>query len=72
MIGPVVIDPRARAAYPWMSGIVFAVPGTVIQDEASGIALRVREDGGLEELLAPGHPKPGAAYDPTNARTEGA
>lgn len=64
----VAIDLRARRAYPWMGGIVLAIPGLIVEDEGSGVRVRVREDGGLEELTPAGHPRAGAAYDPTNAR----
>ena len=46
----VEIDLRARQAFPFMRGIVLAVPGVIVQDEASGIRVRVLEDGSLEEL----------------------
>ncbi|WP_041453471.1 hypothetical protein [Anaeromyxobacter dehalogenans] len=64
----VAIDLRARRAYPWMAGIVLAIPGVIVEDEASGTRVKVREDGGLDELVAPGHPQHGAAFDPTNTR----
>ena len=46
----VAIDLRAREAYPWLLGVVLAVPGLVLEDEGSGIRVRVREDGGLDEI----------------------
>ena len=46
----VAIDLRAREAYPWMLGVVLAIPGLVLVDEASGVCVRVREDGGLDEI----------------------
>jgi hypothetical protein len=50
--GPVVaIDPRATRAWPALRGIAYARPGTVIQG-LGGEVLRVREDGGAEELSA--------------------
>lgn len=51
MIAPVPIDPRAARAWPALRGIAFAVPGTVLQG-LGGEVLRVREDGGAEEISA--------------------
>ena len=48
----VAIDLRARAAYPFMAGIVLAVPGVIVEDEASGVRVRVLENGSLDELNA--------------------
>jgi hypothetical protein len=47
----VAIDSRATAAWPALRGIAYAVPGTVIVG-LTGETLRVREDGGAEELGA--------------------
>jgi hypothetical protein len=33
-----------------MRDIVLAMPGAIVEDEASGIRVRVREDGGLAEI----------------------
>ncbi len=48
---PVAIDPRAARAWPALHGIAYAVPGTVIVG-LTGEVLRVREDGGAEEISA--------------------
>lgn len=47
---PVAIDRAARSAFPFMRDIVLAMPGAIVEDEASGIRVRVREDGGLAEI----------------------
>jgi hypothetical protein len=47
----VALDPRAQHAWPALRGIAYAVPGTIVQGLA-GEVLRVREDGGAEELSA--------------------
>jgi hypothetical protein len=61
----VPVDLAARKAFPFMAGIVLAVPGIIVEDESSGTRVLVREDGGLEELIAGGHPRAGIASDPT-------
>lgn len=48
----VAVAAQARAAYPFMRGIVWAVPGIIVEDEASGVRVRVNEYGGLDELGA--------------------
>jgi hypothetical protein len=63
----VAILAPAREAYPFMREIVFAVPGVVVEDEASGVRVRVNERGGLDEIGAVPARKSIAA-DPT-ART---
>jgi hypothetical protein len=65
------IDLHARRAYPFMAGMVLCVPGVIIEDEASGLRVRIREDGSLEEIRPGGHPHAGAAYDPANVREKG-
>lgn len=67
-MAPVAIDPRARRAWPALAGIAYAVPGTVIQG-LGGETLRVRADGGADELLPGGHPHGGAATDPCARRS---
>lgn len=51
MIAPVGIDPRARRAWPALRGIRCAFPGDIIVG-LGGEVLRVREDGGAEEVNA--------------------
>ncbi len=51
MTAPVAIDARAARAWPALRGIAFAAPGTIVQGLA-GEVLRVREDGGAEEVNA--------------------
>jgi hypothetical protein len=48
---PVAIDPRAQRAWPALAGLAFAQPGTIIVG-LGGEVLRVREDGGVDELSA--------------------
>jgi hypothetical protein len=48
----VAVAAQARKAYPWLAGIAFAAVGLIFEDEASGIRLMVRADGGLDELGA--------------------
>jgi hypothetical protein len=55
-----------RRAYPWMAGIVLARPGQIVEDEGSGVRVRVRDDGSLEELIPSGYPRGGAAYEPSS------
>jgi hypothetical protein len=50
-VNPVAIDTRAVRAWPALRGIAYAVPGTIIQG-LGGEVLRIREDGGAEELSA--------------------
>ncbi len=59
----VAIDPRAAAAY----GIEGVLPvGAIVV--TAGKVLRVREDGGIDEVGAGGHPRGGIARDPTASR----
>jgi hypothetical protein len=54
------IDPRAAAAY----GVAGVLPvGAIVV--TGGLVLRVRHDGGIDEVGAPGHPHGGIAHDPT-------
>jgi hypothetical protein len=50
VVRPVAIDRAARTAFPFMREFVLAIPGAIVEDEASGIRVRVREDGGLAEI----------------------
>jgi hypothetical protein len=59
----VAIDPRARGAWPVLRGLAYAEPGTVLVGDCGEI-LRIREDGGADPVLPPGHPRPGIAADP--------
>jgi hypothetical protein len=63
----VAIDLYARRAYPFMDGIVLAVPGLIVEDEASGVRVRVLENGSLEEIGAVPARK-SVASDPTAGR----
>jgi len=64
----VAIDARARRAWPAaLAGLAYAAPGTVIVGP-SGEVLRIREDGGADEVLAGGLPRAGAAAEPMNTR----
>jgi hypothetical protein len=57
----VAIDPRARRAY----GVpATALPTGAIVIANDGQALRVRGDGGLDELQLEGYPVPSIAADP--------
>jgi hypothetical protein len=47
----VATDARALRAWPALRGIAYAVPGTIVQG-LGGEILRVREDGGAEEINA--------------------
>ncbi len=58
----VPIDLRDRARFPWMAGMVLAVPGVIVEDEGSGTRVRVLPDGSLEEILPGGHPRPGTSH----------
>jgi ribosomal protein L12E/L44/L45/RPP1/RPP2 len=58
---PIAIDLRDRERFPFMRGIVL-MAGVIVEDQASGVRVRVLPDGSLEELLAGGHPRPGAAH----------
>ncbi len=58
----VAIDLCDRAAFPFMLGICLAIPGVIVEDEASGARVRVLDDGHLELIQAGGHPRPGAAH----------
>ncbi len=51
MTARVAIDPRAARAWPALQGLAFAAPGTVIVG-LGGEVLRIREDGGAEDLSA--------------------
>lgn len=61
----VSIDARARRAY----GVpVAALPAGAIFIADDGQALRVRDDGGLNELQLEGYPVPSVAADPCARR----
>jgi hypothetical protein len=62
----VPIHPLARAAWPALRGIAYAYPGTVIIG-LGGVVLRVREDGGADEISAVPR-RWSAAADPTAGR----
>jgi hypothetical protein len=63
---PVAIDARAARAWPTLHGIAYARPGTVIVGLA-GEVLRVREDGGADEVNAIPR-RWSVSADPTAAR----
>ncbi len=50
----VAIDPRARAAWGALRDIAYASPGTVIVG-LDGTTLRIRDDGGADEVSAVPH-----------------
>jgi hypothetical protein len=59
----VKIDSRAADAF----GVEGVLPvGAIIVTD--GLVLRVRPDGGIDEVGAGGHPRGGIASDPTAAR----
>jgi hypothetical protein len=63
MIRRVQIDLRAAEAY----GVEGVLPiGALVV--TAGMVLRVREDGGIDEVGAGGHPRGGIARDPTATR----
>lgn len=64
----VIISLRDREAFPFMDGMCLGVPGTIVEDEASGIRVRILEDGSLEQLLPGGHPRAGVASDASAGR----
>jgi hypothetical protein len=66
----VAVAAQARAAYSFTRGIVFAVVGVIIEDEGSGVRVRVNEHGGLDELGAVPARK-SIASDPTATRGGG-
>jgi hypothetical protein len=51
MTPAVAIDVRARRAWPFLHGIAYAFPGTVVIGP-DGTTVRIREDGGAEEVSA--------------------
>jgi hypothetical protein len=65
MIAPIAIDSRARRAWPFLP--VVSQAGRVHQGPTGELVI-VREDGGADEVLPGGHPRGGAAYDPTSTR----
>ncbi len=54
--------PMTGPVPPFMAGIVLAVPGIVIEDDATGARVVVLPDGRLEHLHPGGHPRPGTAH----------
>lgn len=59
------IAPLARRAYG-APGVPLPIGAVLVLD---GQVVRVRADGGLEPVLAGGHPRAGAAADPTHVRS---
>ncbi len=64
----VEVDARAARAWPVLRDVRRVPAGSVIVGLV-GEVLRVREDGGVDEILPGGHPRAGAASDPCNARS---
>jgi hypothetical protein len=58
----VAIKLSDRARFPFMRGIVLAMPGVIVEDEASGTRVRVLPDGSLAEILPGGQARPGCAH----------
>ncbi len=48
--GPVPILPGVHRGWPWTRGIVLAHAGTILQGP-DGTTIRIRPDGGADELL---------------------
>lgn len=67
MTPTVSIDRRAARAWPALRGIDRLPVGAVVVGLA-GEVLRVPGDGGVDRVIAGGHPRAGAAGDPSNAR----
>jgi hypothetical protein len=65
---PVAINIRARRAWPAIAAITHALPGVLVIGD-DGTTLRVRADGGVEEVLPGGHARPGIAGDPCATRS---
>lgn len=63
--GAIPVDERARAAWPHLP---LRAPPASVWIGACGETVRVRDDGTGEAVLPPGHPRPGPASDPCNAR----
>jgi hypothetical protein len=61
----VAIDSRAAAAY----GITGGLPVAAVVILPGGAVVRVRADGGLDEIAPGGHPRGGIACDPTASRS---
>lgn len=55
---PVAIDPRDRGRFPFLAGVVLALPGVILEDDGTGTRVRVLPDGSLEEVLPGGHVRP--------------
>lgn len=67
MTPAVSIDRRAARAWPALRGIDRLPAGAVVVGLVCEV-LRVRDDGGVDPVIAGGHPRAGAAGDPSNAR----
>jgi photosystem II stability/assembly factor-like uncharacterized protein len=63
----VALDPRARRAWGALSDLAYAAPGVIVVG-LGGEVLRVREDGGAEEVSAVPR-RWSAAADPCATRT---
>lgn len=62
----VCIDRFTGAAH----GITGRLPVGAILVLPGGVVVRVREDGGLDDLRPGGHPRPGIAADPAARRDQ--
>lgn len=67
MTAAVVVDPRVRRAWPTLRGLAVAPAGAVVIG-LLGEVLRLREDGGADQVLPGGHPRQGIAADPVPGR----
>ncbi len=59
------LHPLALKAWPWLPA---ELPAGAVAVGPGGPVLRVRPDGGCDEVLPGGHPRPGPASDPCASR----
>jgi len=59
----IVIDPRCLEAWRWLPR---AAPANAVLVGPGGVTVKVNEDGSVDEVLPGGHPRAGAASDPSN------
>lgn len=70
MTGAVAVDPRAARAWPFLRGVRLPA-GAVILGPA-GERVRLRADGGVDEVIQGGRPRGGISADPSAAVRRGA
>lgn len=63
----VVVDPRCARAWGWLPP---AAPAGAVLVGPHGVTVKVNEDGTVDEVLPGGHPRAGAASDPSNTSEE--